>query len=65
MRHFASVYFLNLTVILLYIHWNFVARNKAQLALFPETKFHIQKCGTCRDILEKRSRGICYFTMVQ
>jgi hypothetical protein len=31
---------------------NFVAGNtcKAQSALFPETKWHIQKCNTCRDI---------------
>ena len=28
----------------------FVSGNKAQLALFPETKSHIQKCNTCRDI---------------
>ena len=44
--------------------WNFVWKNKAQLALFPQTKFHIQKCDTCRSI-EKPSRGICYLTMVQ
>ena len=44
--------------------WNFVRKNKAQLALFPQTKFHIQKCDTCRSI-EKPSRGICYLTMVQ
>ncbi len=44
--------------------WNFVWKNKAQLALFPQTKFHVQKCDTCRSI-EKPSRGICYLTMVQ
>jgi hypothetical protein len=46
--------------------WNFVwgNRSKAQLALFPQTKFHIQKCDTCRSI-EKPSRGICFLTMVQ
>ena len=44
--------------------WNFVWKNEAQLALFPQTKFHIQKCDTCRSI-EKPSRGICYLTMVQ
>ena len=44
--------------------WKFVWGNKAQLALFPQTKFHIQKCDTCRSI-EKPSRGICYLTMVQ
>ena len=43
---------------------NFVWKNKAQLDLFPQTKFHIQKCDTCRSI-EKPSRGICYLTMVQ
>ena len=36
---------------------NFVSGNKAQLALFPATKLHIQKCNTCRDI-ENPSRGI-------
>ena len=44
--------------------WNFAWKNKAQLALFPQTNFHIQKCNTCRSI-EKPSRGICYLTMVQ
>ena len=44
--------------------WNFVWKNKAQLALFRQTKFHIQKSNTCRSI-EKPSRGICYLTMVQ
>ena len=45
---------------------NFVSgdRSKAHLALFPETKWHIQTCYTCRDI-EKRSRTICYHTIVQ
>ena len=32
----------------------------------PQTKFHRQKCNTCRVLLlEKRSRGICYLTMAQ
>jgi hypothetical protein len=42
----------------------FVSGNKAQLALFPKTKLHIQKSNTCRDI-EIQSRGICYYTVVQ
>ena len=43
---------------------NFVYGNKAQLALFQKTKFHIQKCNTCRYI-EKQSRRICYLIVVQ
>jgi hypothetical protein len=34
------------------------------MVAFPQTKFHIQKCNTCRSI-EMPSRGICYLTMVQ
>jgi hypothetical protein len=65
MRDFASLYFLN--------RYTFVCgtlvplkSNKAQSALdlSAETKFHIQKCNTCRYI-EKPSSGIRYFTMVQ
>ena len=37
--------------------WNFVSADEAQLALSAKTKFHIQKCNTCRDI-EKQSRRI-------
>ena len=44
--------------------WNFVSADKAQLALSDETKFHIQKCNTCRYI-ENPSRRICYHTMAQ
>ena len=44
--------------------WNFVSADKAQLALSAETKLHIQKCNTCRDI-EDPSRTIRIFTMVQ
>ena len=33
------------------------ASRQAQLALFPKTKFHIQKCNTCR-VLEKQNRTI-------
>ena len=36
---------------------NSVSGDKAHFALSPETKLHIQKCNTCRDI-EKRSYGI-------
>ena len=44
--------------------WNFVFADKAQLASSAETKLHIQKCNTCRDI-ENQSRTIRIFTMVQ
>jgi hypothetical protein len=44
--------------------WNFVSRNKTQLALSAETKFHKQKYNTCRYI-EKQITRINFFTMVQ
>ena len=44
--------------------WNFDSMDEGQLALFPHTKLRIQKCNTCRYI-EKRSRVVCYITMVQ
>ena len=37
--------------------WNFVSVKKPQSAIFQGTKFHIQKCNTCRYI-EKKSRRI-------
>ena len=37
--------------------WSFVSADKAQSAIFQGTKFHIQKCNTCRYI-EKKSRRI-------
>jgi hypothetical protein len=33
------------------------ASRQAQLALFPKTKFRLQKCNTCR-VVEKQSRTI-------
>ena len=38
--------------------------NKPQFVLFTETKLHVQKYYSCQDI-EKQTRMICYFTMVQ
>jgi hypothetical protein len=37
--------------------WNFVLADKAQLALSAQTRFHIQKCNTCR-VLYIQSRTI-------
>jgi hypothetical protein len=47
MRDLGSLYFL---IRHTFVCATFVSGNKAQLALFPETKLHIQKCNTCRDI---------------
>jgi hypothetical protein len=44
--------------------WNFVRADKANWGLSAQTKFHIQKCNTCR-VLEIRICGIISFTMVQ
>jgi hypothetical protein len=49
--------------------WNFVSGLKARLALSAETKLHIQKCNTCRDILlvrwKKDARTSIFLNLVQ
>ena len=61
MRDFGSFIFTNPSY---FCMWNKVSGNKAHLALFTETKLHMQKCYTCRDI-DIQSHAICYLSMVQ
>ena len=53
----AGLRFSNTLQVLHFCMWKFVWADKVQLALSARTKFHTQKCNTCR-VLEKRSRTI-------
>ena len=50
--------------VLQFCMWNFVSWDKAQFNLSHQTKFHIQKCNTCR-VLDIKICTIRVFTMVQ